>query len=254
MNVQRVRIIAVLAVLLINLTGFAANASPRPTPTPMPGASKPAANSPRVSTPTPKGTKSTRSDQHGIGAAALRRLVAAVANAPALTAGGFHLTTPDSIDRFVDWRGSDVTYVALDAGYEFGWAYFNGTYYERYTARFQPGYVGPSTLRWIEAPPTGVEPQSVPDIPQILAASIAREAVAVSVSKNSWTIIGRVQTSLYASSALQYETMQFDSAGHLASITLPGLRLTVTPKAPEPLIKENEIAKVFSDPENTKQP
>ena len=216
----------------------------------MPGASKPAANSPRVSTPTPKGTKSTRSDQHGIGAAALRRLVAAVANAPALTAGGFHLTTPDSIERFVDWRGSDVTYVALDAGFEFGWAYFNGTYYERYTARFQPGYVGPSTLRWIEAPPTGVEPQSVLDIPQILAASIAREAVAVSVSKNSWTIIGRVHTSLYTSAALQYETMQLDSAGHLISITLPGLHLVVDTKAPAPLIKANEIAKVFSEPEN----
>ena len=50
------------------------------------------ANSPTVSTPTPKGTKSTPSDQRGTSAAALRRLAAAVANAPALTAGGFHLT------------------------------------------------------------------------------------------------------------------------------------------------------------------
>ena len=246
--------IAVLTVLLINLTGFAANASPSPTPTPTPGATKPVANSPTVSTPTPKGTKSNRSDQRGISAAALRRLAAAVANAPALAAGGFHLTTPDSIERIVDWRGSDITYLALDAGFEFGWAYFNGVYYERYTARFQPGYVGPSTLRWIEASPTGVDPHTVRDIPQILAAAVAREAVAVSVSKNSWTIIGRVHTSLYTSSALQYETMQFDSVGHLISITMPGLRLTVSPKAPDPLIKENEIAKWLSEPGNTPQP
>jgi hypothetical protein len=184
----------------------------------------------------------------------LRRLAAAVANAPALAAGGFHLTTPDSIERIVDWRGSDITYLALDAGFEFGWAYFNGVYYERYTARFQPGYVGPSTLRWIEASPTGVDPHTVRDIPQILAAAVAREAVAVSVSKNSWTIIGRVHTSLYTSSALQYETMQFDSVGHLISITLPRLYLAVNVKAPSPLIKADEIAKVFSEPENTPQP
>jgi hypothetical protein len=174
-------------------------------------------------------------------AASLSRFNAVVANAPALTTGSYRLSTPDSIQRTVQWRGSDITYLALEAGREFGWAYFKGVYYERYMARFQPGYAGSPTLRWYEAPPTGVDPHTEIDIPQILATDIAREAVAVSVSRNSWTIIGRVHTSLYTSAALQYETMQLDSAGHLVSITLPGLHLTVTPTAPDPLIKANEI-------------
>ena len=201
------------------------------------------------------GTKSALSDQSGVGAAAhLKRLTAAVSNASTLTVGGFLLTTPDSIQRFVSWRGADMTYLVLDAGFEFGWAYFNGTYYERYTARFQPGYAGSPTLRWYEAPPTGVDQQTVLDIPQILAADIAREAVAVSVSKNTWTIIGRVHTSLYTSSALEYETMLFDSAGHLMSISLPGLNLAITTKTPNPLIKPNEITTWLSGPEGTSQP
>jgi len=268
------RIISVLAVLLISLTGCAnqsptkviqtptvkptlpststsnmasPTSSPGETPTPRDSTPTPISSfekSPRAATPSPKVTKSPQTNQPTASTSVLlNRLSTAVMNAPFLVAGSYVLTTPDSITRKVTWRSSDMTYLALDAGREFGWAYFNGTYYEDYTARFQTGFVGSPTLRWFEGPPAlAPNPHTILDIPQILAADIAREAVAVSVSKNSWTIIGRVHTSVYTSSELQYETMQFDSFGHLTTISLPGLNLTITTKAPDPLIKADEMS------------
>ena len=277
------KIIPVLAVLLIGLTGCSSQAPSKAIQTPTPKLTSPVASPSEMPTPgsTPMDTfssttakptspNSLKNSQHpatpdakpapshssaaGV-AASLSRFNAVVANAPALTTGSYLLSTPDSIQRTVQWRGSDVTYVALDAGFEFGWAYFNGTYYERYTARFRLSMPTDTAPVWYDSGPAlpGVAASNILDYPKVLAKDLAQEAVAVSVSKNNWTIIGRVHTSLYTSAALQYETMQLDSAGHLVSITLPGLRLTVTPTAPDPLIKANEITGPGGS-ENTPQP
>ena len=64
----------------------------------------------------------------------------------------------------------------------------------------------------------------------------------MNITRIKSVVIGLAVAGLTATSAY--------AATPIISITLPGLHLVVDTKAPAPLIKANEIAKVFSEPEN----